>query len=147
MDQFTKNTLRFAKILVDSGGVHTGANDKNTFHSALEKWAGEEKLDNETIQQAYTRLAVTTDEGRLLFKAIGLAPAPLPTADLPIRKAAPEPAGEASKQLNELARVAAAKQGVTFAKAYVDLLTSPEHAALASRVRAEELRKSATAFA
>jgi len=145
MDE-TQNALRFAKILVDSG-VNTSGNNKTTFHAELEKLARDEKLQGESVQQAYVRIATTTDHGRLLFKAVSLAPAPAPSVDPPIRKAAPEPAGEASIQLNELARVAAAKTGLTFAKAYVELLTSPEHAELASRVRAEELKKSATAFA
>lgn len=140
MDKFTENTLRFAKILVDSGGVATAGNDKNTFHSELEKLAREQRTAGETTEQAYTRLATTTDAGRLLFKAIRLAPAPRQAAQDFVPRKKPEPLGPAARELEELAAAMGRGEKMPNEKAKAKILASndPEHAALTRRVLAEE---------
>jgi hypothetical protein len=128
--------IRFAKILVDGAGDDSGV-DRDTYHNELERLAKAERLPTETIAQSYTRLATTTEKGALLFKAARLAPA----AKKPVQAAQdfkPEPAGEASRELNDLAAGLATAKEISFASAHAQLQMDPRHKDLVARVRAEE---------
>jgi hypothetical protein len=130
------SAIRFAKILVEGTGDACGI-DRVTYHQALEKRALEAKGANETLQQAYVRIATTTDEGKLLFKAIRRAP----VGKQPVQAAQdlkPEPAGPASKELDDLAADLATAKEISFASAHAQLQTDPRHKTLVARVRAEE---------
>jgi hypothetical protein len=130
----------FAKILVETG--NPCGLDREDYHQALEKLAREAKGATESLQQSYTRLATTTSEGRLLFKAIGVAPPRQFAQDLPAPKK-PASAGEASDELNDLARAMARKKGFTFEQAFNQLWSDPERAELVARVRREEAEQRA----
>jgi hypothetical protein len=143
MDKSMQNTLVFAKCLVEDGNAC--GTDSDTYHQALEKLALASKGANESLPKAYTRVATTTEQGRLLFKAAMMAPKPKQAPqDLVPRNVKPAP-GPASEEMNALARRLARERRVSFQQAYTRLLTDPDegHAELAARVRDEERRASA----
>jgi hypothetical protein len=131
----------FAKILVETGN-QCGL-DREDYHQALEKLATDAKRATESLPQAYTRIATTTDEGRLLFKAIGVAPPRQAAQDLPAPKRKPEPVGPASRELNELAAAMARQKGLSFEQSYERLWSSPDRAELVRRVKQEEAEQRA----
>jgi hypothetical protein len=132
------DTVDFAKILNETGNP-SGLN-RDDFHRAIEKRAKETRLDGETSAQSYTRIATQTPEGRELFKAYGNAPPRQAAQDLPVPKM-PEPAGPASRELDELARWMAKDKGISFQQAHARLQadTDPQRKALVARVRREEM--------
>jgi hypothetical protein len=68
--------LMFAKMTVDQG--RSPGLDKSAFHAAIEKRAEEIRRPGESAEKAYTRAITETDDGRLLFKALKIAPAAAP---------------------------------------------------------------------
>jgi hypothetical protein len=135
----TSNTLTFAKVLVDSDGRNHCGVTSDIYHAELEKLAKANKRDGESVQQAYVRVSEQTEAGSLLLKAALRAPAPAPKQEVQDLPARPEPAGEASAELERLARFEAKAKGGSYEQNYVRLLTSPEHKQLVMRARAEEL--------
>jgi hypothetical protein len=123
----------FAKILVDQGDP-CGL-DRQHFEDEITKRA--ERREGESAAQAFTRYATTTPDGRLLFKAAVMAPPRQAAQDLPVPKK-PLSAGEASDELNELARAMAKEKNLKFEQAFSALWTDPERAELVARVRREE---------
>jgi hypothetical protein len=124
--------------LVDGTGHDCGF-DRRDFELEIEKRAEAIRAPGESRQQAFTRYATQDETGKLLFKASLKAPPRIveqAPQDLPAR---PEPAGEASAELERLARFEAKSKGGTYEQNYVRLLTSPEHKELVRRARSEEL--------
>src|SRR5262245_41170169 len=128
----------FAKMVVLNGGTNALGMHRQDFEEAIAKRAETTRAPGESRQQAFTKYATTTNDGRLLFKASLLAPPRQAAQDIPVPKR-PEPAGEASAELERLARFEAKAKGVKYEQAYARLLTSPEHRELVRRVKAEEL--------
>jgi hypothetical protein len=128
--------LKFAKILTEGTGDSCGI-DRDVYHRAIEKRALETKRANETLPQAYTRVVTETDEGRLLLKAYRSAPVAPPPKQAP-QDLKYQAVGEASAELEEMARAEAKSKNITFQQAFARLLTNPDRAKLRERVMAEE---------
>jgi hypothetical protein len=132
------DTLGFAKILNQTG--ESCGLDRDVYHAEIEKRAEAIRAPGMSREQAYTKVITETPAGKELLKAYRSAPVAKPPVeaaqDLPER---PEPAGEASKELERMAAAESKRTGKSFAIAYTALLTSPEHRELASRVKREEL--------
>jgi hypothetical protein len=131
-----KGVVAFAKMIVDNGGANPLGMHRQDFENEIIKRA--ERRDGESSQQAFTRFITETETGRVLFKAAMLAPPRQAPQDLPVPER-PEPAGEASAELERLAQFEAKAKNVSFQQAYTRLLTSPEHRELVRRVKHEEL--------
>jgi hypothetical protein len=126
----------FAKILVTQG-LDCGRT-RQDFEEDIAKRSEEIRAPGETKEQVFTRYATTTDDGRLLLKASMMAPPRQAAQDLPVPKT-PEPAGPASKELDDLARWMAKEKGISFQQAHARLQADPERKALVARVRREEI--------
>jgi hypothetical protein len=135
--EMDRNVLTFAKVLVDSNGQNHCGITSDVYHAELEKLARENKRDGESLQQAYVRMSEQTESGRLLMKAALWGPAPVQAAQDFVNPR-PEPIGEASKELEELARYMARSKNWTYERAYSELYTDPERKALVDRVKREE---------
>jgi hypothetical protein len=129
------DTLGFAKLLNETGNAFGLTRD--VFHAEIEKRAQATRLAGESPQQAYTRI-VLTPEGKELLKAYRNAPVGKPEEQEP-QGLKPEPIGDASAELERLARSVARQKSISYERAYVQLLTDPSRAELARRVREEEM--------
>jgi hypothetical protein len=118
--------------------------DQGHFHAEIQKRAV--RRPGQSAQQAYRDVLLTPD-GNELYQAYKRAPAAPPTApqDLAERDAKPSP-GPFSQQLAALARKLSRERRTTYARAYTQILTSPDHAELAARVRDEERQASRAVF-
>jgi hypothetical protein len=132
--------LDFAKILNATG--EPGGLDKGDLHREIEKRAAAARLPHQSAQQAYVAV-LETPAGKELYKAMRAAPAPKsPPQDFVPRNTKPLP-GPASEELSALARRLAKERRISYAQAYTRLITDPDNAELAARVRAEERQATA----
>jgi hypothetical protein len=143
MDQNIKNTLTFAKVLVDSNGANHCGFDSSVYHKALEDYAKEHKRPSETLQQGYSRLGMEDEIGRTLLKAALWAPAPRQAAQDFADRKGPEPIGEAARELRTLAEEMGKAKRISPERAAGRILQDPSMKQLRDRVLAEE--KAATA--
>ena len=127
--------LDIAKSFCKSG--HNFGLDRSHFEAEIHKRAAATRLPGETREQGFVRISTETEAGRTLFKAAVFGPAPVQAAqDFPARR--PQPAGDASKELEELARDMARRKNMSFERAYSQLYTDPERKALVERIKREE---------
>jgi hypothetical protein len=110
---------------------------RQDYEAEITKRAEATRSAGETIEKALTRIATTTEEGKLLFKASVMAPPRQADQDLAPRKS-PEPVGgPATAQLNAMARAMARDKGVSFESAFARLWSDPERAELIQRAKRE----------
>jgi hypothetical protein len=128
--------VHFAKILSTTG--ESCGLDRDDYHREIEKRSSATKRPGESEAQSYARYIVEDPAGQLLFKAYRAAPMAKPEVQDP-QELKYEPVGDASAELERLARNEAKAKNTTFARAYTAILTDPTHAELARRVKAEEL--------
>jgi hypothetical protein len=125
----------FAKLLVETR--NPCGLTRQDFEEEIAKRAG--RREGESTAQAFTRYATTTEDGKLLFKAAVMAPAPKQAPqDFPTKK--PEPkGGAATAELNELARAMAREKNFSFEQAFSRLWSDPTRADLVNRVKREQV--------
>jgi hypothetical protein len=129
------NMVNFAKILVEGTGHNCGL-DRRDFELEIEKRAEAIRAPGESRQQAFTKYATTTDDGRLLFKASLKAPPRQAVQDLaPPKKPDLTPA---ARELDELAREMARSKKYSYEQAFSRLYTDPERKALVERYNREQ---------
>jgi len=129
-------TIDFAKALVAGG--HDRGLKRQDFEAEIARRAEDVRRPGETPEQAFAKYMTETDDGKLLFKASKLAPSDDAAQDL-VKPDEPKPVGPASARLQQMARIAAQEQRLSYQQAYTRLLTHPDHRELADRVKAEEL--------
>jgi hypothetical protein len=117
--------------------------DRSHFHAELTKLAAEARRPTESIEQAYSRLSVETESGKALFKAAVHGPEPKPAVQDLVQPSKPEPAGPASRQLNEMATAMARDKGVSFEQAFNRIWSDPDRAVLVQAVKREEFEQRA----
>jgi hypothetical protein len=126
----------FAKIWLETG--ESCGLDRTHYVAEIARLAKASKRGGESDAQAWTRVATESDQGRLLFKAAVMGPAPKQAPqDFPL-PSKPLAAGPASEELNELARDMARRKNISFEQAHTALQTDPERKELVARVRREE---------
>jgi hypothetical protein len=128
------DTLTLAKILNTSG--NSCGLDKSDLDREIKKRAAATRAPNESEAQAYTRIMLT-DDGRELYKALRAAPAAAPPKPA-VQDVKPEPAGPASKELEDLARDMARAKSYSYQQAFSRLYTDPERKALVRRYDKEQ---------
>src|SRR5271166_3585779 len=129
------DSRHFAKILVEQG-IDCGQTRQH-FENDISKRSEAIRRPGESREQAWTRFATETDDGRLLFKAAMKAP-PLEPPQQAAQDLKPEPAGPASEELERLARSMAREKRYSYQRAYSELYTDPDRAELVARVKREE---------
>jgi hypothetical protein len=108
------------------------------FEAEIAKRAAPSRRPGESLQQVWTAYATQNPDGIALWKASRAAPVgPAPKQAAQDLKY--EPVGDASAELERMARQAAKSKNISFEQAYVALLTDPTRRELAQRVKAEEL--------
>jgi hypothetical protein len=143
-----KNTLTFAKLLVDSNGRNHCGITSDVYHDQLMRLARIEKRENESVQQAYRRLAESSETGALLFKAALWAPKPEQSAQDLVSPTPPPPKGPAAEALDKLVDEFSAKYNRTTTgrkisrqQAYSRVIDLPENRRLRDAVRREEMEQ------
>jgi hypothetical protein len=138
----------FAKMTVDQG--RSPGLDKWAYHDAIVKRAGEIRRPGETAEKAFTRAITEDDDGKLLFKALKIAPGnevkDAPQDDV----SRVDTRGPAEKEMQDAVenhRAASAAQGLTLSpeQGFTAVYTSPAHRGLKARYDAETLAKRARA--
>jgi hypothetical protein len=138
------HTLDLAKRVADSNPFEArmvaadAGLDARDYEDRITKGAAEIRLPGESAQQAWVRYAETTPEGRALLKASLVAP----TSKKPVQAAQNLPYeavdGDATAELERLARQVAASSGLTYQQAYSRLLTHPSREKLRAQILAQE---------
>jgi hypothetical protein len=110
---------------------------RQDFENEIAKRAAPNRRPGESLEQVFTAYATETENGRALFKAAMSAPVGKP----PVQAAQdfkPQPIGEASATLEEMAREMARSKNISYERAFTALLTNPTHAKLRERIKQEE---------
>jgi hypothetical protein len=130
----------FAKILVTQG-IDCGQT-REDFENDIAKRAETIRRPGESREQAWTRFATETDDGRLLFKAAMKAPpmAPPRAAAQDLSRVKPS-AGPASEQLQRMAEKMAKEKKLSVAQAYSRLISDPDRKELLDEIKREEARQ------
>ena len=138
------NILMFAKIAVDQG--RSPGLDKSDFHKAIEKRAAEIRRPGESAEKAFTRAITEDDNGKLLFKALKIAPGKeiedAPQDDVP-RVDPKGPAEQAMEEAVATHRTDAAAEGRTLSReqAFTEVYMHPANLGFKQRYDAEMLTK------
>ena len=129
-----ESIVMFAKITLNQG--RSPGIEKHDFYDAIVKRADELRADGESPQQAFSKVITEDETGRLLYKAMQIAPG----AELkPVAQPAP-PSREASARLLGPAHARLHSQAVdhqranprlSYEAAYSRMYTHPENASLA----------------
>jgi hypothetical protein len=115
--------------------------DRGHFHDEITKRAESARLPNQSKESAYVAV-LETEEGKQLYKAMRAAPAPRsPQQDFVDPK--PEPATDAERELDRLARQVARTANISMTRAKGRVLQDPQHKKLVSALMAAEQRASA----
>jgi hypothetical protein len=142
-----KGTIRFAKVLVDSNGRNHCGITSDVYHNELEKLARANKRETESVQQAYCRLAETSETGALLFKAALWAPKP-ETAPQDFVRPTPPPRGPNAALLNRIVDDFVSRYNrsnekkLSRAQGFDRVYNDPANRDLREKVKAEELTAS-----
>jgi hypothetical protein len=141
--------LMFAKMQTEGRG--TGL-DKAAYHDAIEKRARDMRRPGESEAKAYTRIVTETDEGKLLFKALKVAPGKEvkdAEQDYAPRDDPKGPAEQAMEQAVATHRADAAAEGRTLSReqAFTEVYMHPANLGFKQRYDAEMLAKRSAAVA
>jgi hypothetical protein len=140
--------VMFAKIAVNQG--RSPGLEKDAFYDAIVKRAEALRADGESQQQAFTQ-AITDDEtGRLLYKAMQIAPGvevkPAPQSAPPSREAEAKLLGPAhAKMHSQAVDHQRANPRLSYESAYSRMYTAPENAGLRAEINREHLAASMAA--
>jgi hypothetical protein len=131
------DSRHFAKMLVTQG-IDCGQTPE-FFENDIAKRAEAIRRPGESREQAFSRFATETDDGRLLFKAATMAARSVAQA---AQDVAPEQKafGPAGRLMNELAVELARSKSLTLQESYSRLIVDPARADLVRRMREEEKR-------
>jgi hypothetical protein len=144
-DDEDMGVLDIAKRLVDSGGRDHGGVTSDVYHKRLTDLAIANRLEGETVQRAYVRLAETTETGALLFKAAMWGPPPK-QAPQDFADPTPKSKGPAQSKLDALVDEFVANYNRTNSKrlsraqGYDRVFSDPANRELRDAVKAEERR-------
>ncbi|PNE11338.1 MAG: hypothetical protein CR217_09365 [Beijerinckiaceae bacterium] len=140
--------VMFAKIAVNQG--RSPGLEKNEFYDAIVKRADALRADGESPQQAFSKVITDDETGRLLYKAMQIAPG----AELkPVAQPAP-PSREESARLLGPAHARLHSQAIdhqranprlSYENAYSRMYTAPENAGLRAEINREHLAASMAA--
>jgi hypothetical protein len=140
----SKNLMMFAKMTVDQG--RSPGLDKRVFGTAIEKLAEGIRRPGETVEKAYVRAITETADGKLLFKALKIAPGKeiedAPQDDAP----RVDPRGPAEQAMDEAVathRADAAAEGRTLSReqAFTEVYMHPANLGFKQRYDSEMLAK------
>jgi hypothetical protein len=138
-----ESIVMFAKIAVNQG--RSPGIEKHDFYDAIVKRAEALRADGESPQKSFVK-AITEDEtGRILYKAMQIAPGsevkPAPQPAPPSPEAAANLLGPAHARLHSLAiDHQRAHSGMSYQQAYSYLYSRMENEALRNAVKAEHMR-------
>jgi hypothetical protein len=96
------------------------------------------KREGESVEQAYTRLAETTESGSLLLKAAIWAPKPKQAPQDLVPRKKPEPLGPAAREMQAIAEEMARAKGISSDRAVGRIMQDPGRQELVRRLLAEE---------
>jgi hypothetical protein len=141
------HTLSIAKRIADANPFeqrHVAAEwnlSKRDYEAEIEKRSEDYRRPGESRQQAFTRFATETPEGKALMKAALAAPpaAPPKFADQDLVPEKP-PGGPASEELMRLARSMAKERKLTVDQAAARILSDPTRKDLLAEILREERR-------
>ena len=138
-----ESIVMFAKIALNQG--RSPGLEKNEFYDAIMKRAEALRADGETPQQAFSKTIVEDEIGKLLYKAMQIAPgsevkpAPQPAPRSP--EAAARLLGPAHARLHSLAvDHQRAHSGMTYEQAFSHLYSRPENGPLREKIKSEHMR-------
>ena len=140
--------VMFAKIAVNQG--RSPGIEKHDFYDAIVKRADELRADGESPQQAFSKVITDDETGRLLYKAMQIAPG----AELkPVAQPAPPSREESARLLGPAhARLHSqtidhqrANPRLSYESAYSRMYTAPENAGLRAEINREHLAASMAA--
>jgi hypothetical protein len=138
-EEMNMDSRHFAKMLVVQG-IDCGQT-RQDFEEDIAKRSESIRRPGESREQAWTRFATTTDDGRLLFKAAMRAPPMEPprqaAQDLVREK---KPAGPASEELERMARAMAREKNLTYQQAFSRLISDPSRREHLEEIKREEER-------
>ena len=143
-----ESIVMFAKIALNQG--RSPGIEKHDFYDAIVKRADELRADGESPQQAFSKTIMGDETGRLLYKAMQIAPG----AELkPVAQPVP-PSREESARLLGPAHARLHSQAVdhqranprlSYEAAYSRMYTHPENASLRAEINREHLAASMAA--
>jgi len=143
-----ESIVMFAKIAVNQG--RSPGIEKHDFYDAIVKRAAALRADGESQQQAFTKAITDGETGRLLYKAMQIAPGaevkPAPQPAPPSREAAAQLLGPAHARLHSQAvDHQRANPRLSYESAYSRMYTHPENAGLRAKINREHLAASMAA--
>jgi len=137
--------VHFAKVISDANpftrrevAAEAGLS-RQDYEDAIHKRAESIRRPGDSKQQAFTRYAVETDDGRALMKAALAAPPMAPPKQAP-QDLKPKSAGPASEELERMARAMAKERKLTVAQAYSRLISDPDRKEMLAEIKREEAR-------
>jgi hypothetical protein len=140
--------VMFAKIAVNQG--RSPGTEKHEFYDAIVKRAEALRADGESPQQAFSKVITEDETGRLLYKAMQIAPGsevkPTPQPAAPSREAAAALLGPAHARLHSQAvDHQRANPRLSYESAYSRMYTHPDNAGLRAERNREHLAASMAA--
>ena len=140
--------VMFAKIALNQG--QSPGIEKHDFYDAIVKRAEALRADGESPQQAFAKVITEDETGRLLYKAMQIAPGaevkPAPQPAAPSPEAAAQLLGPAHAKLHSLAvDHKRANPRLSYEAAYSRMYTAPENAGLRAEINREHLAASMAA--
>ncbi len=131
--------VMYAKIAVNQG--RSPGLEKDAFYNGILKRADELRTGGETAERAFAKTITEDETGKLLYKAMQIAPGqevkPVPQETAK----EPEHIGPAHGKLHSLAvDHQRAHSGMSFQQAYSYLYAKPENVALRNAIKAEHMR-------
>ena len=140
-----ESIVMFAKIAVNQG--RSPGLEKNEFYDAIMKRAEALRADGESPQQTFAKVITEDETGKLLYKAMQIAPGqevkPAPQPAPPSREAAAMLLGPAHAKLHSQAvDHQRANPRLSYEAAYSRMYTHPDNAGLRAEINREHLRAS-----
>jgi hypothetical protein len=140
--------VMYAKIAVNQG--RSPGLEKDAFYDAIMKRAEALRADGESPQQAFSKVITEDETGRLLYKAMQIAPGqevkPAPQPVPPSPEAAARLLGPAHARLHSQAvDHQRANPRLSYESAYSRMYTHPENASLRAEINREHLAASMAA--
>ena len=140
-----ESIVMFAKIAVNQG--RSPGIEKHDFYDAIVKRADELRADSESRQQAFAKVITEDETGRLLYKAMQIAPGsevkPVAQPTAPSREESARLLGPAHAQMHSAAiDLQRRVPRLSYEAAYSRVYSDPNLAGLREKVRNEHLSAS-----